>query len=788
MSALATVQTISVAGRSPATNIKSAGPVRLIITCVVLLAIAIAAGTAYFLSSFRTRLLHENERELASTALILSTQIESFLNAVEKVQKGVLDHIVDIGSRDGEAQESNLSRYDLHLKLRDQAAGMPFVGSLTIVNTKGKVINFSRQWPVPDIDVTDRDFFKAFQSDSRLTSFLSEPVRNRATGTSVMHLARKITGAGGEFRGLISGALELKYFEEFFSRVALAPDSTISLFRHDGVLLARYPNDGTIGQRFSAAIPVKSVAAANHGAVTGENVITGQERIVATHGVQGYPAVVAASKTLSAVLANWQKTANYLVGIATLAITAIAGLAVLFIRLFRNHHALAQARADEAIAQAELFHARELAAEAANKAKSNFLAVMSHEIRTPMSAVIGMSSVLLESGLSSEQLHIAGTIHESSNNLLSLLDDILDFSKLDAGKVEFESAQFSLATLIDNATSIMAVKAGRKGLDLRSVVDASVPAALVGDQARIRQIILNLLTNAIKFTDTGVVKVSARCLARSEDQATIECSVTDTGIGIAPDQIDKLFNEFAQADSSITRRFGGTGLGLAICKKLIDQMGGQIVVESTLGIGTTFRFTLAMPIADLCTLVDHGLTTNGDPAHVLAGLDQPVRVLLAEDNTTNQLVFSKMVQGLSVDLTIAANGREALEQASRRTFDIVFMDMRMPEMDGLEATRGIRAIGGPWTHIPIVALTANAFADDVKACRDAGMSDFVAKPIRKKLLIEKLVMAVADHPRQHNQTAKTMEHDDLPAVALAMAERAGSVVAINGTSDRRFGT
>src|SRR6185312_12920967 len=251
----------------------------------------------------------------------------------------------------------------------------------------------------------------------------------------------------------------------------------------------------------------------------------------------------------------------------------------------------------EAIARAELFHAREMAAEAASKAKSSFLAVMSHEIRTPMNAVIGMSSVLLESGLNSEQLHIAGTIHESSNNLLSLLDDILDFSKLDAGKVEFESAPFSLGTLIDNATSIVEQRAIRKGLDLVPEVDAGIPAALVGDQARIRQIILNLLTNAIKFTDTGVVKVSARCIARTEDQATIECSVSDTGIGIASGQIDKLFNEFAQADSSISRRFGGTGLGLAICKKLIGQMGGQIAVESTLGIGTTFRFTLTLPIA-----------------------------------------------------------------------------------------------------------------------------------------------------------------------------------------------
>ena len=266
---------------------------------------------------------------------------------MEKVQTAVLDHLVDIENRDSEVRESSLSRYDLHLKLRDHAAGMPFVGSLTIVNTKGKVINFSRQWPVPNIDVTDRDFFKVFQSDPQLTSFLSVPVHNRATGTAVMHLARQITGPGGEFRGLISAALELNYFEEFFSRVALAPDSTIALFRNDGVLLARYPTMARHRTTFSIR---------DRGQIHGhrrprrrhdQSVTTAQERIVAAHGVQGYPIVVSASKTLPTILANWQKTANYLVGIATLAIVAIAGMAVLFIRLFRNHHALGQARADE---------------------------------------------------------------------------------------------------------------------------------------------------------------------------------------------------------------------------------------------------------------------------------------------------------------------------------------------------------------------------------------------------------------------------------------------------------
>ena len=564
-------------------------PLRVLCAGTVLLILLLLVTNAAVVLHLRESELVAAENQLKTLSLTLAEQADRAFQSVELVVTSVANGVAGKGVTDGTSFAQNMAGFDTHRILKEKISGIPQLNAITVISSEGKLVNFSRSWPIPEVDVSDRDYFRALKDDASLKTFVSAPVQNRGTGTWTIYLAHRVNGAQGEFIGLILGAMEMKYFEEFYRVITLGEASTIAIQRADGVMLVRYPPTNAIGKVFSSA--QRLVGDRASGTMREASPIDGLMRIKAAHRLANYPVLALVTNTEESALANWRDIAR-LMSLAALGCAvsiAIAGMALA--RQWKQQAMLAQAQAElqrqtDQAAALEAMRAAKEAAETADRAKSEFLATMSHELRTPLNAVLGFSEVMVSEAfgpLGNDRYRgYAQDIHSSGAHLLSIINDVLDLSKAAAGRLDLDESWVDARDVVNSACRLVQPRIGEAGLSLT----VSLPPgdlAVFADQRLLKQILLNLLSNACKFTPPdGRITCSV-----SIDATGMIFAVTDTGVGIPAEHLNRVLQPFVQADSSLSRRHEGTGLGLTLVKVMAERHGGSLRLHSQVDHGTT---------------------------------------------------------------------------------------------------------------------------------------------------------------------------------------------------------
>ena len=713
--------------------------------------IAVATGLALWAA--RAQEIRAWQAQLDNLSRVLAEQTAGELKSASLILESVAEQVQAAGVETPHDLKHTMDSEAVFRSLVDKKQALSHIDVATIVDVDGNVVNFTRSWPAPAINLADRDYFVRQRARVQHDVHISQPVRNKGNGAWTFSLSRRLDNARGEFLGMVLVGISSKVLSQFYEKIRLGQGASISLYHRDFTFLARWPHDDALlgtQNRVGATYQLIGEQQRLSGVMVtdgprfspeGEPVL----RISAARVLERFPAIVNITVTDALFLSQWRHIAAMLSAVAACCILAIV---LAFSVLVRS-----QRRREADFSETIRLRAE---AEAASHAKSEFLATMSHEIRTPLTAIIGFAEMLETKRESGARSDAAEVIVRNGRHLLAIINDILDMSKIEAGRMQIEHVAFSPIETVAGLDTMMRAQAESKGIAFAMEITYPFPSQVMGDPMRWRQVLFNLCSNAVKFTELGAVTLT---LWYDSAQRQLHCSVADTGIGISPEHLARLFTPFTQADGAVARKYGGTGLGLHLVHRLCERMGGAVQVATELGRGSTFdAHVAAAPVAgaEMLDRSPEPLPAPAvDPTAPLRG-----RVLLAEDGPDNRTLICAFLRDLGLDVEVAEDGARAIELALSLQPDLILMDIQMPVLDGLQATAVLRASG---YANPIIALTANVMAEDVQRYLSSGFDHCVGKPIDRDLLTGLLaeVLGAAPGPVPGDSLSDLPEYEGL---------------------------